>query len=198
MLRLPVGAMLIVLALTSCEGIGPTEQSAASWLRASFSGAVDQVYEGTGTFHTGSNPHQGISIKWSLHSEGTGAASGRTLMLYRQGHGRPERGTYTLGLVDQSDGKARGFTAFYMQVRGDTAEAFAARSGIVEITKSTKDRVEGTFHFTGVRYSARTVRGTPGGQISGDPTNPTGPTIEVSGEFSASRAKDGLLVFEPE
>ncbi len=177
-----------MLALTSCDGASPTDQTDASWLRASLSGAASPIYEGTGAFDTGSDPHRGVSIKWTLNSQGTGAANGRTLMLYRQGDGRPERGTYTLRLVDGSDGKARGFTAFYMQVRGDTAEAFAAQSGVLEIRRSTKDRVEGTFRFTGVRYSARAVNGRPGGDVTGTPSNPTGPTIEVSGEFSASRA----------
>lgn len=196
MIRPFVGGMLVVLALTSCD-TGPTVPADASWLRASLSGPADPLFEGTGAFDTGSDPRRGVSIKWTLNSEGTSAAPGRTLMLYRQGDGRPERGTYTLGLVDQSNGKARGFTAFYMQIRGDTAEAFAARSGVVEITRSTTDRVEGTFRFTGVRYSARSTGGR-GGEVSGDPTNPTGPTIEVSGEFSASRADDGLLTRKPE
>ena len=181
-----------MLALTSCDGTGPTDRTDASWLRASLSGPADPTFEGTGAFDTGSDPHRGVSVKWTLNSESTGATQGRTLMLYRQGEGRPERGTYPLTLVDQSNGKARGFTAFYTQVRGDTAEAFAARSGVVEITRSTEDRVEGTFRFVGVRYSARSMSGR-GGEVSGDPTNPTGPMIEVSGEFSASRANDGLL-----
>lgn len=187
---------LAITALAACQSDDPLGNNGPSWLRATLQGAVDANYQGTGHFHTGTNPSAGGSVTFTVYSEGTGDALHQWMMLYRQGGARPAEGVYPLELVDQADGAARGFAAMYRRVAGDTAETFAARSGEVTITTSTPDLIEGTFRFTGQRYNARTVRGTPGGSSVGtasDP-DPDAPTVEVSGSFRAVPATDQLIL----
>lgn len=180
-------AALALTILSACENISTPADSGPSFLRATVQGAVDATYEGNGDFHVGNNPDAGIAIKFTLNSNGKGDANGQSFMLWRYGIGRPARGGYTLQIPNYTSKKWESFAAVYTRSVGNMHEAYVAQSGEVEITASTPDRVEGTFRFRGLRYSARELQGsgTPQGSGRPDVVDPNAPAIEVSGTFVA-------------
>ncbi|HEY0022372.1 MAG TPA: hypothetical protein VGB24_05660 [Longimicrobium sp.] len=181
--RLGMVAALYVLA--SCGD--PVGSGEPGWLRASLSGAVSGSYQGTGDFLDQANREVGPRRMFSVVST-TAGPNPESFSFYRQNGNRPAVGTYQLELVDQSDFKAVGFFAFYTRATSDRVESFVAQSGEVVITRSTSNRVEGTFRFVGFRYCAipRTGNGQEG-PCSPPATALVGaPTVEVSGSFSVA------------
>lgn len=123
-----------------------------------------------------------------------GNAGGQAVFsLYRRGADRPREGTYPIVLDYFMDPGVQGFNAIYSRgytPQGETnewSESYIAQSGEVAITRSSTDRVEGTFTMTGFRYCAHQDN-----MHIGPCMNPRGevipgaPTIEVSGSFSVT------------
>lgn len=187
-----VAVVSLALVVGAC-GPGPTADPRASYFAASLSGAVEAQYQGTGEFHTGT-PGPGLK-QFQIVSTGTGAMSDQSFALTRWDGGRLARGTYPLNLVDlaareRSGTQPRGITFQYFR-SGAMEEQFVAESGELEITASSRDRVEGRFAFTGFRYCLReAVRSNPpvppvGPCTPATPSLPDAPRITVSGEFTA-------------
>lgn len=197
------GAVLVTLGsalLVGCQQ--PTDGSSAGWLRAQVRGAIDAMYEGTGFFHIGSDPRVGISVKFTLNSDGVGEYAGQRLMLYRPGKGQPSEGVFRLGPLDTRRGPPEGFTAYFSRVVDGRYEAYTARSGEVIITESSRGRVEGRFRLIGVLYCRGLTRGRPGSSgyeswCTGPNTlTPGAPEIEVTGSFAAVPSLPGPIVEE--
>lgn len=178
----------VALACGACEGNGPAAGDDPSWLRATINGTVQANYEGTGDFHLGTNDRAGEAAGFSLYSSGTGAAIGQSFLLQRAGAEIPARGVYPLGLTD-------GFTARYIRQAAGSVQAFVAQSGEVEVLQSSPERIEGRFRLVGFRYCARDTGGSraPEGPCTvPSATIANAPTIEVTGSFTVSPARDGF------
>jgi hypothetical protein len=137
-----------VALLGACHD--PAGDVTVSWLRADVAGAVEDTYEGTGDFYVGAGA-EGIRKQFGIASKGVGAAAGNSLLLYRPGAGRPAVGSYVLAPLGPRH-PPQGCTAYYSRRANGRVESFTARAGRVDITKSSDDRVEGTFWFAGPRY----------------------------------------------
>jgi hypothetical protein len=187
--------LVLVAGLVGCTGEGAVAPREASWLRADVRGAVTAEYEGLGEFWTGQHPTLGT--RFVVNSGATDRAGEQTVMLFRKGGGQPPAGTYPLSAVAPRDADSRGFTVLYFRAAGDTAESYGAAAGEVDITRSDEDRIEGKFRATAYRYSARALRGAPGGVATGSSGNldPGAPRIEVSGSFRAVPAPSGFSDF---
>lgn len=175
-------------AVSACDPAGSVGPDAPSWFRASLQGAVAGDYEGTGEFHAGSDPRAGEPLVFTLSSRGLGARADQSFQLYRRGAGMPGRGTYSLSELQHGDARPQGFTAYFTRRVGDRIEAYAARTGQVEITAASAGRIEGTFRFTGSLYCSRAVVGSASDPVScGSPGGfaPNAASIEVSGAFVA-------------
>jgi len=184
--------LITLSSLSACDPADSVRPDDTSWFRASLQGAVAGDYEGTGEFHAGSDPRAGEPIVFTLSSQGLGARADQSFQLHRRGGGRPGKGTYALGEL-QSGGAAQGFTAYFTRRVGDRIEAFAARTGQVEITAASPARVEGTFRFTGQLYCSRVAVGSSSGLAAcGSPSgfSANAPSIEVSGAFVALPASN--------
>jgi hypothetical protein len=199
----PIALLAAILLASACQS-DPTGDARASYFAASLSGAVEAEYEGTGEFHTGTpGPNQ---KQFQITSTGTGAMSNQSFALTRWDGGRPARGTYPLRLVDLSryergGTQPQGITFQYFR-RGPMEEQFVAESGYVEITKSSRRRMEGRFTFTGFRYCLReAVRSNPpvppvGPCTPATPSLPDAPRITVSGSFVAVPLSVGSVILE--
>jgi hypothetical protein len=172
-------ALLGALALLGCDGSQVTAGEQASWFRATVTGGVEASYEGRGFFDVWKNESEGGTTQFVVLSRTSDDSQNFTL--YDINGGRPARGTYAIGL----DGR---FRVVYVTREANRVQYFVAHSGKVEITSSSKDRLEGTFHFQGFRYCA-------GQRVGNQPTEgpcsipkaviPDAPTIGVSGSFAA-------------
>lgn len=178
MLLLPFAAVL-----ASCDN--PAGGRGTGWMRASLSGQVSGEYSGDGDFLSQTDRLEGPRRQFSVISRSDPLAS-QAFDFYRHNGTRPSVGRYELELIDQTDLAAEGFYAFYHRQDGSTSESYAATSGHVEITASSAERVEGTFHFIGRRYCASPLVGNSAPPCS-DPWAPPAdaPTIEVTGDFVA-------------
>ncbi|CAN5121592.1 hypothetical protein BH24GEM2_BH24GEM2_04570 [soil metagenome] len=91
---------------------------------------------------------------------------------------------YPIAPPDDSQDTWDGFAADYTRAASGGVESFVARSGQVEITRVSPQRVEGTFRFAGVRNCARPAPGSdarPSGPCDPAAVDLAAPTIEVSG-----------------
>ncbi len=176
------------LLLAACGHEGPLRSSGPQFLKASIAGSVQAEFEGTGDFHVGDDPRAGIRIQTSIVSRGVGASEGQRLVIYRRGAGRPGEGRYQVESLDLSSPQASGITAVYTRQTAGVVEFYAAQSGELVITESSKDRIAGHFRFTGFRYCASELQGSPTqrGPCRVPPTPIEGaPTVEVTGSFVA-------------
>lgn len=175
--------------LVGCQSTEPAGPPQSSFLRANITGAVAATYEGTGDFWTGGNRELGRPMTFGINSQGRGSAEGHRFSLWRQREGRAGRGSYALSPPDYTREEWDSFAAVYSRVNGETMEAFVAQSGVITITASSPERVEGTFRFTGIRYCASSISGTPRTEGSCRPSeiDPEAPTLDVSGTFVAAQ-----------
>jgi hypothetical protein len=190
--------MLAGLGDLGLSGCGqPAAIAGGGWLRARVQGSVEaHHYEGSGYFLVNSDPRRGISVQFTLHSDGEGPYAGQWFLLYRAGKGRPAKGVYRLAPLDVQNGSPRGFTAYYSYVDEGKAYSYAytALSGEVEVTESSGDRIEGVFRFRGVLYCSGATRGPPQKWCVGPNTiTPGAPEIEVTGSFAAVPAPSGPI-----
>ena len=188
--------LLPVALLSHCSGSTEPEHG---WLSAAVrEGAGSEAsagsYDGTGDFRTGRDPGAGVSVAFSVVSTGTGASSGRTVMLYRPGHSQPGVGRYELGPVAVVDGHLDGFTAFYDRTAGGHREDFTALSGYVIVRRSSADRFDGDFQFTGVMYCSGSETPGPSDWCTAPTTiTPGAPQVELTGSFAAVPYSPGVV-----
>lgn len=153
-------------------------QERSSFLRANVQGSVRAEYSGTGEFGTDHLPRTFV-----LSSTGTGGAAGQSLVLRRrQDSAWPAVGRYPLVPVQDAAASPDGFTGVYSRANGRGHESFVARSGTVEITRASAERVEGTFRFEAVLCSGR---GEDEGRY-GDCAAADAPTVELIGSFAVT------------
>ena len=199
MTREALRLLVLALLIAGCSG-DPTE-SDAGFLRANVSGAVDEVYEGTGEFHTGTpGPDR---QQFQISSYRGGGEAEPSFALTRWDGGRLAVGSYPLSLVDlvqTRDGpRPAGITFQYFRRVGEYDELFVAESGEVVITRSPPGRVEGTFSFSGMRYCRRQADRVyplepPEGPCRLDTGPiPDAPRISVTGSFAAIPHEPGPI-----
>jgi hypothetical protein len=188
-----VVAGLLATAVAACS-VPPTGAGGPSFLRAAVDGAVVDTFEGRASFHVGT-PGPGRQ-QFQLSSYGS-VRTGPSFAITRWNGGRLAVGSYPLGLVDlgdsrtQGSGPLSGITLQYFHTDEEFEAQFVAYEGVLEITHSTRNRVEGTFTFSAERYCLRErIRSNPPREPVG-PCTPQSvrlgaPEIRVSGTFSAT------------
>jgi hypothetical protein len=185
---------IAAIAASACT-LSPFDPGSPSFLRAAVEGALVESYEGTATFHVGT-PGPGRQ-QFQISSYG-GTTEGPSFAITRWDGGRLGVGSYPLGLVDLDAylaadvGQPRGITLQYFHTGEEFEEQFVAYEGVLEITHSSRGRVEGRFTFKGERYCKRErVRSNPPKEPIG-PCSPQSsrlldaPEIQVTGTFSAT------------
>jgi hypothetical protein len=178
------------------DGIGP---GGPSWFRATLEGEVTGQYEGTGAFAALRDEAGGPRF-FMISSEDPGPERRESFYIRWPSSARPGPGTYPLVPHETRYGSARGVVAHYAWSRGDNvsephwSELYVAAGGVVEITRSTAELVEGTIRLSGIQ----TERNGPMHTERMDPRNqpdPTAPRIEVSGSFRVAKwDENGILV----
>lgn len=183
--------LTLVLLAAGCSQDG-TGSSNSSWFRASMSGAVSRSYEGTGDFALYREESDDTRRFFKIHSEGADAEVAERFYLRWPNDRRPGVGTYSLVPHADRQGSPHGVTGVYSWSRGDnvttpaSSELYVATTGVIQITRSTADEIEGTISFSGIQV-------TKWGPIypeRDDPRyapDPTAPTIEVGGSFRLTR-----------
>lgn len=164
-----------IMAFAACAD--PAAVEGPTWLVASILEADSTVqYSGTGNF--------GKTGDFSMWSRGTGTSDGETVIFTRDGESRPGPGSYDF--VQQGSPEA-GFIGFYRRLRDDgVRDRFAVISGLLVITISSEERIDGTFRFTGELFcstpagAAQDSSCDPGIPISG--ANP----VVIEGSFSVA------------
>jgi hypothetical protein len=183
---------LLLLAALPLTGCGPGDILAgeeASFLRADVTGAVQVRYEGSGEFWLGGDAAMGAPATFGINSS-LGPAGGEALVsLWRQQEGRPQVGSYPLRLPDPAQARWESFAAVYHHRVGGETSSFVAETGTLRITRSSAERVEGTFQFTGSRYCTRSPEGGSWGSCTPTQSMMDSPRIEVSGSFVATPAR---------
>jgi hypothetical protein len=187
---LSVGVIAGGLVLGGCSDGVTTTGPESSFFRAAIQGALSTKFEGSGQFTAmeARQTPQGVTIpaSFALFSEGRGNSANQTFQLHRQGSSDvPQPGRYTLGGGDAD------FQATFMisSPRGESLDGYAAYEGSLEITSSSPEAIEGTFHLSGFRIIRRTPDGGVERMIH---RTPESPTIEVTGSFRAeSRMSQG-------
>lgn len=155
-----------------------------SWLQADVHAADGEVtYTGSGDFFVGET-HDG-TVQFSIVSNGVDASDGQRFIFLRRGEGLPAEGAYDLAPLEERNGVRVGFTAYYFRQNEVLHEAFAARSGVIRITRSADDRMEGSFEFTGACSGSGPIVDdfTSEGPVGCDPFDPAAPLLEVVGTF---------------
>jgi len=190
-----IASLFAVAWLASC-GFDPFGASPAPYFLASLDGAVDEMYSGSGEFHTGT-PGPGRQ-QFQIVSRGTEESIDQSFALTRWDGGRLSRGTYSLDLVDLStyqigapaEGQPTGITMQYFRTVDDVEELFVAETGELRITRSSPSGIEGDFSFDGFRYCVRSASD-PSAPVDEthcawpDDANADAPRIQVSGSFVA-------------
>lgn len=189
------GGLVVCLSSVLAAGCSSAAGTAEpSWVRAEIVSPADRhSYEGQGKFYVVA---EGARREFGMFSVGPNATNVFSILL--RGGTRPPVGDYPLALLDQSDITSKGATAWYTRAEGGRTETFAAISGVLRVTRSTPDRVSGTFQLVGARFCAYDATG-PVGACSLPWSPPEGaPTIEVSGEFSVAFDNDEVQGLVPE
>ena len=180
--------LVVALSLNGCSGMGTTPEG-PSWFRASLEGEVTGNFDGTGSFSF-ERDYAETPYYFKVHARGTDPEVTERFYIRWPVTSRPRVGSYLLVPHEHGHGSTTGVTAHYSWSRGDnetspaTIEVYVALGGVVEITHSSRDAVEGTIRFTGIQ----TTRYATSGVIRTDPAHqpdPTAPTIEVTGTFRA-------------
>jgi hypothetical protein len=160
-----IPSVVLVMAavwLASC-GYDPLGAPPAPYFLASLDGAFDEVYSGSGEFHTGT-PGPGRQ-QFQIISRGNGESVDQSFALTRWDGGRLSKGTYSLDLVDLSnyqigvpgEGQPTGITMQYFRTGDVEEELFVAETGELRITRSSPSGIEGHFSFEGFRYCVRSA-----------------------------------------
>lgn len=189
-----VGLAMIPLVVGACENPAGSEDS--GWVRATIADVTEVQFEGTGWFFENPAIDEPIRLplRFTISSEATGASINQTLLIFRPGAGIPAVGAYTLRPLEEKDGMLQGFTAYYGRHGDGQSENFTALSGQLEITKSSGDRIEGTFRYTGSLYcwlpNGPAVDYDADHWFCGDPNtvDPAARRVEVTGSFSVRPA----------
>lgn len=180
------GALCILAAGCGREGIGP---DGPSWFHASLAGEVVGSFEGTGTFSF-ERDYAETPAYFTIRAKGSDPEVEEVFHVRWPTTARPRPGTHPLVPHEDAYGSTRGVTALYWRTRGDDVNApahielYAAATGVVEITHSSGEVVEGTIRFTGLQ----TTRSAPSGPQRQDPIydpDPNAERIEVEGTFRA-------------
>jgi hypothetical protein len=187
-------AGVLVIASAGCS-YSPLTPGGPSFLRAAVEGAVVETYEGSASFHVGT-PGPGRQ-QFQISSYG-GVQTGPSFALTRWDGGRLPVGTYPLALADLDPylnghpGIPSGLTLQYFHTDEKHEAQFVAYDGLLEITHSSRTRVQGRFTFSAERYCLRErVRSNP----PADPIGPClpqssriadAPVIHVTGSFAAT------------
>lgn len=182
-------ALLVLFASCSRDGTGA---GGPSWFRASVSGEVSSEYEGTGDFGFYREEDGGPGRYFKIGSQGTRAELDENFYLRWPDDRRPRPGTYALVPHTMLHGSPHGVTAIYTWHKGDNVtapshhELYVASGGVVEITRSTADEVEGTIRFSGVQVGKWVGITTERHDLPYAP-KADAPTIDVSGSFRVTR-----------
>ncbi len=187
---------LLALPLAACEEPG----GGSSYLRASLSGAVVEEYNGTAEWHVGTpGPDQEL---FQIVSLGMGMDSDDDqFALTRWDGGRLREGRHPVSLVDLGDGEdfrfqPKGISIQYFRRVDGRMEQFVADSGFVEITRSTRNEVSGTFTITGFRYCVMDERTWDDAPECARPwqTVQGTPRITVTGRFVSTEYDPGPVI----
>jgi hypothetical protein len=157
-----------------------TDAAEPSWMQADLAGAVESSFNGSGEFSV-DPPAPGYRLQDFVIDASDSTDVREFISIAGFGYGRPAVGDYPLQAVDGSNPEAVGVTAFVLRRRGLEAHSFATRSGLLRITRSTDDRIEGTFQFTGVEYVT-----TP--PLPDEQPAPGTATLDVTGSFSVAKS----------
>jgi hypothetical protein len=187
------GSILCLLLLAGAcraDGIGTR---GPSWFRASVEGEVSRQFEGSGDFDSAPDRDGANAPRYfMLFSRGSDPALGETFYLRWPVAGRPAPGRYALVPHTDQYGSATGVTGIYLWQQGDNvsapsrSELYVAVAGVVEITRSDDDQIEGTVRFSGLQVEkwgpVHPERSNPRHQ-----PDPTAPRIDVTGTFRATK-----------
>jgi hypothetical protein len=156
-------------------------------------GEVTRQFEGSGDFDSAPDRDAANAPSYfMLFSRGSDPAVGETFYLRWPTSARPAAGRYALVPHTDQYGSAGGVTALYLWQRGDNvsspsrSELYVAVAGVVEITRSDGDEVEGTVQFSGIQVE----KWGPVYPERSDPRHqpdPTAPRIDVTGTFHATK-----------
>ena len=155
---------LFLLIASGCDSNDGTDaEDFAGSYEATVSGAISQEYSGVSWF--------GASVQGQQTLDAFGIGMGTTVATTNPvfsiaSNQRPSEGTFTFGQTLDGGGVVATFSA-------GGAQVYISTSGTLRITRSTDDRLEGTFEFTA--------------------TNPLpgAGTVTVSGEFKAKGTNIG-------
>jgi hypothetical protein len=175
MVKLCIGALM---TLAACDQ-SPMQPSGPNQFLASIEGSIEAAYAGNGFFQT--VPHRAVIGRgFSLYSQGHGSAGNQEFQIHSKA--RPEVGTYHLGHASAET--ANPIRLEYHVWDGNQGRAFFVETGELEITYSSRDRVEGTFRST-ARLGAACERAP---NIVGCRTitsDADRPSIQIAGSFQA-------------
>ena len=170
---------VLLLLLAACD---PRTGPADAYFLATLNGAVEGDYAGSGSFAAGTLPSGRATV--ALASMGSGSSTGETFTFRVYGSRQIPVGTHALVLVADRDAQSSGVSAMYAR-QATAYESFTADAGEVTVTRSTPDRVEGHFRFSGFRYCAQTEENPANCTIPAS-APAAAPRIEVTGSFSAA------------
>lgn len=173
--------LVSVFTATACGGAGPTAGGDSSWMKAVIQGSSAVTYQGTGSYGMDYMPRTFV-----LTSSGTGSATGQSFVLRRRQEAEtPGTGDYPIATPGAVGASADAFEVVYSRIDRGGHESFVAQSGAVVITRSSPDRVEGTFRFSAVPSCARIPSSGPTGTC-GVAYASGAPALEVHGSFVAT------------
>lgn len=179
---------LLVLAVggLACSGApsGP-ETPSLGRVMAVVSGHFALQYEGDGIFIAPPDKREGFDlVSASVDKDGT------KLQLHALGDGVPSPGKYILVTPREQLSSRTSFVAFFRRpVVNSGIEAFASTEGVITITRSDSDVVEGTFKFQARRYCLSFPVETPGAICHNPLDMPLdSPSVTISGQFKAHRS----------
>lgn len=181
-----LAAMLVLTAGCGGEAVGA---AGPSWFRAALEGEVTGSFEGRGNY-TFERDYAETPYYFSIQAEGSDPETREKFFIRWASTERPSTGTYPLVPHDHRHGSSTGVTALYVWSRGDNVtapnqgELYVASGGTIEITRSTRDVVEGTIRFSGIQ-TAKYGLGETLRDDSRYAPDPTAPKIEVAGTFRA-------------
>jgi hypothetical protein len=183
-----IGAAFLLFSACEWSGTGP---GGPSFFQAELAGEVTGSFYGAGSYYY-ARDHAESPYYFTVAAKGTDPEVRESFDIRWPVTVRPSEGSYRLVPFDHRYGSSTGVTAIYFWSRGDPVTAFSelyvASDGVVEITRSTRDAVEGTIRFTGIQ----TFRDGPDGPTRMDPRtspDPTAPRIEVEGTFRVPRSE---------
>jgi hypothetical protein len=199
-LLFPLATTLLLAAACGSDSptaaIGPDD----GVFDAAVSGAVSTNFRGQGFFHVLERPPAfGLTVPISpiffLTAHESELTTRRIQMFELRyfGGGLPPVGRHSLDeplFLARGVATPTGFAASYVFIDLGARHMFIGHTGEVEITRSSRDRVEGRFRFTAVAPGCDTGTSLSACIVIVDPDRPlpdpaTLPTVVVNGNFSA-------------